>query len=97
MTGEVDLDADPQIIASGVCLGEDDVEYPVELSGDFTGTDASGTIIFIDEDEGDDTSADWYGDWARDELEGEYEGSMDPFGWWRSITFEGEFELVRDE
>ena len=93
LTGSIDLAADPQIEASGVCYGDDGDEYPAIISGDFDGEVPSGTIRFDTDDPLEDS---WDGSWARDELEGSWDGTLEAGGW-RTIRYDGDFELVRIE
>jgi hypothetical protein len=94
LSGTIEVDDDPQVQANGSCVAEyDGVTYDVEVTGDVSASSAGGTVTW----EGDDgpTSTDWSGEWARDELEGEYSLYLgaDTVSEW---TIEGEFELVRE-
>ena len=93
LTGAVDMTADPQIEASGICYDDDGEAYPIIITGNFDGETPSGTIRFDTDDPLEDS---WSGDWAREELEGEWDGELSSGGW-ETIRYDGEFELVRIE
>ena len=94
MDGTIEVDDDPQVQATGSCVSEyDGVTYEVELTGDVSESSAEGTFTWVGD--GETSSTDWTGEWARDELEGEYNLYLgaDSISEW---TIEGEFELVRE-
>jgi hypothetical protein len=94
LTGTIDLSHDPVILATGICVSdEDDTLFPAEITGMFSGTDASGEIIFV-ADEEDALLTDWGGEWEDGTLFGHYLGEIPTDEWYR-VTYEGYFELVR--
>ena len=93
LTGAVDMAAEPQIEASGICYGDDGEAYPIVITGNFEGETPYGTILFDTDDPLEDS---WSGEWARDELEGEWDGEISSGGW-ETIRYDGDFELIRIE
>ena len=94
MNGTIGLDDDPQVEATGSCVSEyDDVTYDIEITGSVSELSAEGTATWVGD--GEPTSTEWTGEWARDELEGVYNVYLgeDSFSEW---TIEGEFELIRE-